>query len=152
MAKQKHSAFDLPELADIVSSMVSNWADRLEKQFGNFEEPMIQAFQAGGEPMIYETMKFVSHGGEHYRSGDTLSSFNPGTLTELQDGFYVFKFGFDMSKGGFPALILEYGDTGSPKRKPNTAYFFMHWAKKNHVDEVEGKVFAELDRMIRSVK
>ena len=148
--KKRTSAFDLPELANIVSSMVSNWADRLEKQFGNFEEPMIQGFQAGGEPMIRETREFVSQG-NHYRSGDTLSSFNPGSLTEQHEGFYVFKFGFDMSDGGFPALILEYGDTGSPKRMPNTAYFFMHWAKKNHVDEVENRVFAELERMIKKV-
>ena len=152
MTKKKMSAFDLPELADIVSSAVGGWADRLEKQFGNFEEPMIQAFQVAGEPMIYETMKFVSQGGEHYRSGDTLSSFNTGTLTEQDDGFYVFKFGFDMSKGGFPALILEYGDTGSPMRMPNKSHFFMHWATKKHSDALFTKMYDELERMVKKVE
>lgn len=145
MAKHNYSAFDLPELGDTISAVMGKYYNQLIQVFGEIETPLMAAYQEAAEPMAYEVMDFVSMG-NHYRSGDTLASFNPGTMF-VEDDWYVFKFGFDMSKGGFPALILEYGDSGSPKRMPNKPYFFLYWGVKNH----GGKFGYEIDKKVIDV-
>ena len=152
MAKKKRRAMNMPELARIVTDAVSQHYDRLEQAFDNVEEPFMRAFKVGAEPMVSELKQFVSKG-KHYRSGDTLESFNPGVMEfDAKKGIYNYKFGFDMNTGGFPALILEYGDVGSPMRMPNEAYYFIYWASRNHVDGVSKGIQAELDRILKKIE
>ena len=152
MAKtKKRKAMNMPEVARIITDTISQHYHEMEKAFDNVEEPIIKAFTVGAEPMITDLKAFVSEG-RHYRSSNTLDSFNPGEMTfDSEEGIYYFKFGFDMNVGGFPALILEYGDSGSPKRMPNTAYFFIYWASRNHADGVYKGVEAELTKMLKKI-
>ena len=137
MAKKHQSAFDMPELVGVISSVYSDihkYASRIESVFGegSYFRVMSKAFEKITDPMYEDMRDFVSKG-KHYRSGNTLTSLSRGQMVVDDEGNRVtFKLGFDMNKGGFPALILEYGDKGSPMRMPNTAYFFVHWSVKNH--------------------
>ena len=153
MAKKtkKRTAMQMKEVAQIITDVISKHYDEMERAFDNIEEPFIEAFTAGAEPMIAELRAFVSNG-SHYQTGETLDAFNPGMMFfDEKKGIYYFKFGFDLSAGGFPALILEYGDNGSPMRMPNKAYFFIHWATKNHADAVHRGVESELSDILKKI-
>lgn len=137
MAKKKRKAMNMSELTEIVTSVYSSigqYASHMERIFGegSYVKVMGQAFSKITDPMYEDMRRFVSPG-QHNRSDKTLKSLNRGELT-LSDGGdrLYFKLGFDMNKGGFPALILEYGDSGSPMRMPNKAYFFVYYAVRNH--------------------
>lgn len=150
MAKKKRTAMQMREVAEIITDAIAKHYDAIEQAFDDVEEPFIQAFQVGSQPMIAELRAFVSKG-QHHKTGNTLDAFNPGMMFKDGKGLFYFKFGFDLSKGGFPALILEYGDNGSPTRMPNKAYFFMHWANKRHSDDVRKGVEAELNDILKRI-
>lgn len=147
----KRSAFkecnNMGEMTEIISSWLAMKIDAIERTFGEIEEPIRRGYITSSKPMVADIKSFMS---KHHKTGATMRSFNSGTLTQ-KGTYYQFKFGFDMKKGGFPALILEYGDSGSPMRMPNKAYFFLHWAKKNHVDEIEDNMDAEFRLMIEEM-
>lgn len=148
MAKNKR-VMDMKELASVITDVMGQRYRQMEKAFGNIEQPMMRAFRVGTEPMVNDIRAFMA---QHKRSGDTIASFNPGVvLFDPTADMYYFKFGFDFNKGGFPALILEYGDSGSPMRQPNKAYYFMHWSKKNHVDGVFDAMQKELSKLLDEV-
>lgn len=140
----KRSLSNLKELGQTVTDIMGMRYRQLEKAFGNVEEPMMRAYRVGAQPMIDDIRVFMA---KHHRTGTTMRSFNPGTL-EFDGNMYYFKFGFDMRTGGFPALILEYGDNGSPMRMPNTAYFFIHFAYKNNEREVFQLMQEEIKRAL----
>lgn len=148
MMARKRSLSNLKELGQTVVDIMGMRYEAMENAFGNIEEPMMRAYKVGAQPMIDDIRMFMD---KHRRSGRTMASFNPGTL-EFDGDMYYFKFGFDMRKGGFPALILEYGDGGSPMRRPNTAYFFIHFAYKNHDKEVFQLMQEEIKRMLAGAK
>lgn len=146
---KKRSAFkeanNLGEVTEIITSYLAMYIKQIEEMFGDIEEPIRRAYASATQPMAEDMQNFMS---KHHRSGRTISSFNPGSMVVENNGtLYRFKLGFDMKKGGFPALILEYGDSGSPMRMPNKAYFFMHWTKKNH----EAKLEANMDKAFRDM-
>lgn len=149
MAKKKR-VMNLPELGQVVSEAVSRHYKQLEQGFIHIEQPMMRAFRVASEPMANDIKAFMA---QHHRSGDTIGSFNPGeVMFDPQADVYYFKLGFDISKGGFPALILEYGDSGSPMRMPNKGYFFMHFASRNNVDNVNKLIERELTKILKDVK
>ena len=146
MAKKKR-AMNLKELGTVVTDVMGQRYRQMEKAFGNVEQPMMRAFRVGSEPIARDIVAFML---QHHRSGDTLGSFNPGVvLFDPKADMYYLKLGFDVQKGGFPALILEYGDKGSPMRMPNQAFYFMHWANKNNIEGVFGAIQKELDKMLK---
>lgn len=150
MGTKKRRVMNMPELAETVIDIVGMRYEAMEKAFGSIDEPMMRAFKVGSEPMVSEVRSFMS---KHRRSGRTIASFNPGTvLFDSKSDMFYFKFGFDLKKGGFPALILEYGDSGSPMRMPNKAYFFLYWSSKNHVQEVYDRIQGELTRMLAEME
>lgn len=134
MAK-KTKVNGLPELTETITHYLANvdrFAQNVDKKLGSgaYEKIMERGLSAMARPMVKEMESFVSKG-QHYKTGATLDSLNHGTLF-VEDGFIKYKFGFDMNKGGFPALILEYGDHGSPMRMPNEPHFFIYHAVKNN--------------------
>ena len=153
MAKstKKRTALQMKEVAEIITDTLSKHYAEIEEAFDDVEEPFLNAFKVGARPMVAELRDFVSKG-KHYKSGNTLDSFEPGMMfKDDKNGLFYFKFGFDLSRGGFPALILEYGDTGSPMRMPNEPHFFMHWTSKKHSDAVQKGVDEELKKMLKDI-
>ena len=145
--KSKKRAMNFKELGNIITDVMSERYRQMEKVFGNVEEPMMKAIRVGSEPIANEIREFMA---QHHRSGDTIGSFTPGVvLYDAKAEIYYFKLGFDVKKGGWPALILEYGDKGSPMRMPNQSYFFMHWANKNNIEGVYGAIQDELDKLLK---
>ena len=148
--KKKYLAMDLKEVATVVTDVIGYRYREMERAFGNIQEPMMRAFKVGTEPMATDMVSFML---QHHRSGDTLSSFTTGTvLYNPTTDAYEFKLGFDFEKGGFPALILERGDNGSPMRMPNKSYWFIHWANKNNIEGVFDAMQTELSKMLKEVE
>lgn len=146
MAKKKFSSFNLDVVGSEVVSLVSMKYKQLEKFFDNIEEPLDKAFKLATKGLSEDMKNFVSPS-NHYRSGDTLKSFDDGKLTfDASNDWFSMRLGFDTKKGGWPALILEYGDSGSPMRMPNKAHFFIYKAQKTH--DVAHGMSAEIDNIM----
>ena len=153
MATKKRSVNNLSELGQAVTGVYSTLLRNFELTFGNnnAKEVMFEVYKAGAKPMIGDIKAFMA---QHNLTGKTLESFNDGVLVDVAgDGSYMkFKFGFDVKKGGLPALFLEYGDNGSPMRMPNKAYYFMYYAVKNNIDQFRDLADAEIERLLKEVK
>lgn len=139
MAKKTFKAGGLQELGTTISNLIGADYKKLDKMLGEgskftAEDIMMRRFRIVAEPIIDDIERFMS---EHEQTGETWSSFNRGVLVgNIRSGWIELYMGFDKTKGGLPAVILERGDTGSPMRMPNKAYYFMYYAERNNpVDE-----------------
>ena len=78
----------------------------------------------------------------HILTGDTLKSLSIRKVRKHKDGNIVVKVGFDVKKGGFPAIFLN---VGTPYNDPT---FFIQTAKERHIDEVRKILENKLEEAI----
>lgn len=95
---------------------------------GNLEDALSRSLVASSKPIEKDLLNFMSR---HRLTGQTVRAFNNVHDVDRNRGFISYKLGFDIKKGGLPALFL---DVGTPKIKPS---FFVYYAFKNNADSVK---------------
>lgn len=95
---------------------------------GDLEDSISKSLVASSKPIEKDLTDFMS---KHRHTGDTLRSFDNVHSIDRNRGFVSYKLGFDIKKGGLPALFF---DIGAPTIKPT---FFVYYAFKNNVDRVK---------------
>lgn len=95
---------------------------------GDLEDSLSQSLKASAKPISNDLTSFMR---KHHRTGDTLRSFEDVHDVDKMRGIIHYKLGFDIKKGGLPALFL---DLGTPTMKPT---FFVYYAFKNNEDRVK---------------
>lgn len=113
--------------------------NKLANLGGNVEEVVAKALQAGAQIPYNEMKEFAS---QHVDTGDMLRSLEI-TEPEIKNGKVKIKVGFNIKKGGLPALFLNYGTpthsgrNGHGKITGITPSFFIDKAFENNVDKIK---------------
>lgn len=95
---------------------------------GSLEDSLAKSLKASAKPIEKDLTGFMS---KHILTGDTMRSFQNVHDVDRNRGFISYKLGFDIKKGGLPALFF---DLGTPKMKPT---FFVYYAFRNNTDRVK---------------
>lgn len=114
---------------------------KLEAAGANVEQCVIDALQKSVEKPKAEMLDYIR---QHRQSGATEESFT----TEIKkEGDKVFlKVGFDIKKGGLPAVFLNYG---TPRIQPS---FFIDKAIDDHIDEIKQAQLEALNDAFKGLK
>jgi len=86
--------------------------ERIQKSGGNINQAAEKALIEGAKPFRDDLKKGIQ---KHYRTGLTESTLRD-LKVEWDGNIASLKTGFDISKGGLPALFIEYG---TPTQKAN---------------------------------
>lgn len=103
--------------------------DKIADAGGNLEDVLSKTIQDSAKPISKDLTTFMEP--EHHYSGDTIGSFEDIHSVDRMKGIIHYKLGFDIKKGGLPALFF---DVGAPTITPT---FFVYYAFKNNVDRVK---------------
>lgn len=109
--------------------------DKIEEAEKSVDDAIEKAIKKSAEPIIKDMKEFMeahSPGGANaspWATGDTLKSWDE-KLTK-KDGVITYEFGFNIKKGGLPAIFLNYGGFYT---KP---YLFIEKALDSHIDDVK---------------
>jgi HK97 gp10 family phage protein len=87
--------------------------ERIKKAGGSIEQAAEKALKESAKPFYDDLQAGIK---EHYDTGDTELSLRT-TNVKWEGNVATLKVGFDMNKGGLPALFIEYG-TPRQKAKP----------------------------------
>lgn len=104
----------------------SEFLQKLEKAGGNVEKAIVNALKKSAEKPKQQMLEYMH---QHKLSGATMKSFTEEIKSE-GDKIYM-KVGFDIKKGGLPAVFLNYG---TPRIAPS---FFIDNAIENNLDEIK---------------
>lgn len=118
-----------------------NFLKKVEEWGGNVPDALVRVLQRTAEKPAEEMQNYMSG---HIRTGDTYRSFT-NRIERVDANFINYYLGYDMKKGGLPALFL---DVGTPKIKPS---FFIYYAKKNHEYELMQVMWDEMDKIGREL-
>lgn len=99
---------------------------KLEKAGANVEKAIVNALKKSAEKPKQQMLEYMH---QHKLSGATMKSFTEEIKSE-GDKIYM-KVGFDIKKGGLPAVFLNYG---TPRIAPS---FFIDNAIENNLDEIK---------------
>lgn len=94
----------------------------------NLEDAMYDALVKSSVPIKDDLLEFIRR---HRLTGVTEKSFEDLHELNRAGGYMLFKIGYNIKKGGLPALFL---DVGTPKIKPS---FFVYHAFENNVSKVK---------------
>lgn len=100
---------------------------KIDKVSGSVNKPLETAIKEGSKIAERDMLAFIR---KHRLTGGTESSFEEGKVVWSGDTKVNFSMGFNIKKGGLPALFL---DVGTPKIKPS---FFVYYAINNHYQEI----------------
>lgn len=115
---------------------------KIEELAGSIKEPMERALLAGAELPKRDMLDFMA---KHKRTGRTEQSFIMGDIEWVNDNYLRFKLGFDIKKGGLPALFL---DIGTPKIKPS---FFIYHAFEGNESEIYRMQREALENVVKQI-
>lgn len=104
----------------------SELLNKIEKAGGKVDEAVKKCVDSSLELVGYDMKLFVM---SHHFTGDTQNSFEK-IETKIKDGKVSGLVGFNIKKGGLPAIFL---DVGTPKQKP---YFFRYYAVENNREQI----------------
>lgn len=79
-------------------------------------------------------------------TGDTYRSFEQQPA-EMNGKFVQASVGYDVDKGGLPAIFLDVGISGTPKRPPVKGHFWRYYAVENtrkQVGEAQRQALKEI--------
>lgn len=107
----------------------------------NVEDIVFNALLESAEKPKEEMLNFIKN---HKRTGITEGSFKE-TLKK-EDGKIYLEIGFDIKRGGLPALFLNYG---TPRQEP---YFFIDKAIENNLDEIKKTQEEAMQRALAKAK
>lgn len=126
---------------------VSNLLKKIEKAQGRVDEAVIKATDASLAVVGKEAqrlMRPLSPGqagtGDTYRSFEQRPAKANGKIVQASVGYNV-------DEGGLPAIFLDVGWTGTPKREPKRGHFWRYYAVENtrsQVNEAQKKALNEI--------
>ena len=126
---------------------VSNLLKKIEKAQGRVDEAVIKATDASLAVIGKEAQKLMrplSPGkagtGDTYRSFEQRPAKMNGKIVQASVGYNV-------DEGGLPAIFLDVGWTGTPKREPKRGHFWRYYAVENtrsQVNEAQKKALNEI--------
>lgn len=114
---------------------------KLEAAGANVEQCVIDALHKSVEKPKAEMLEYIR---QHKHSGATEESFSEEIKKE-GDKVFV-KVGFDIKKGGLPAVFLNYG---TPRIAPS---FFVDNAIDNNIDEIKRAQIDALNKAFKGLK
>ena len=91
----------------------SSLLERIQKANGDIDQAAIKALEEGAKPFVADLKTAIK---KHRLTGETEKSLNDSTQVIREGNRLTLKLGFNLSKGGLPALFLEYG---TPRMKPD---------------------------------
>lgn len=84
-------------------------------------------------------------------TGDTYRSFEQRPA-EMNGKFVQASVGYDVDKGGLPAIFLDVGWTGTPKREPKKGHFWRYYAVENTRKQVGDAQRQALKEILRDLQ
>lgn len=93
---------------------VSDLLERIQKVGGNIDAAAEKALVESAKPFVEDLKSGIK---KHRRTGLTEASLNDPTQLQREGNQLTLNVGFDLGKGGLPALFLEYG---TPRMKPES--------------------------------
>lgn len=100
---------------------------KIQQAEGSAVPAIMDALKEGAKPIQADLLAFMA---KHHRTGDTARSMTEAVHTSNAGMTLYYEMGFDIKKGGLPALFL---DLGTPRIRPS---FFVYYAFKNNTDNV----------------
>lgn len=110
---------------------VSDLLKKIEKAQGRVDEAVKKATDASLKVIGNEAqrlMRPLSPGKSG--TGDTYRSFEQQPA-EMNGKFVQASVGYNVGEGGLPAIFLDVGWTGTPKRDPKRGHFWRYYAVEN---------------------
>lgn len=126
---------------------VSNLLKKIEKAQGRVDEAVIKATDASLAVVGKEAqrlMRPLSPGKSG--TGDTYRSFEQRPA-KMNGKFVQASIGYNVDEGGLPAIFLDVGISGTPKREPKRGHFWRYYAVENtrkQVGEAQKKALKEI--------
>ena len=113
---------------------------KLDRLGGNVDEVLASALLKSAEKPKEEMLAYIK---EHKRTGLTESTFTENIEHERDSGTIYLEVGFDIKKGGLPALFLNYG---TPTIEPS---FFINNAIDNNIEEIKRAQIETIEKAIK---
>jgi hypothetical protein len=126
---------------------VSDLLKKIEKAQGRVDVAVMKATDASLAVIGKEAQRLMRplSPGES-GTGDTYRSFEQHPAV-MNGKFVQASLGYNVDKGGLPAIFLDVGWTGSPKRAPKKGHFWRYYAVENtrsQVNEAQKKALNEI--------
>lgn len=93
---------------------VSDLLERIQKVGGNIDAAAEKTLVESAKPFVEDLKSGIK---KHRRTGLTEASLNDPIQLQREGNQLTLNVGFDLGKGGLPALFLEYG---TPHMKPES--------------------------------
>lgn len=100
---------------------------KIHEAEGSIMPAVMDALQEGARPIQADLLRFMA---KHHLTGTTEGSMTEALHKWNAGMMLYYEMGFDIKKGGLPALFL---DIGTPKIAPS---FFVYYAFKENSDNV----------------
>lgn len=128
-------------------SGVSDLLKKIEKAQGRVDEAVMKSTDASLEVIGKEVQRLMSRLSPGASgTGDTYRSFEQRSA-KMNGNFVQAEVGYNVDKGGLPAIFLDVGWTGTPKREPKKGHFWRYYAVENtrsQVNEAQKKALKEI--------
>lgn len=111
--------------------------ERIKRAGGNIEQAAEKALKESAEPFYDDLQAGIK---EYHDTGDTELSLRT-TNVKWEGNVATLKVGFDMKKGGLPALFIEYG---TPKQKPRPFIRPAITRNKPKARKIQQKVLSDI--------
>ena len=107
---------------------VSDLLKKIEKAQGRVDEAVMKSTDASLAVIGKEAQNLMSRlSPGKSGTGDTYRSFEQRPA-EMNGKFVQASVGYNVDNGGLPAIFLDVGWTGTPKRKPKKGHFWRYYA------------------------
>lgn len=120
---------------------------KIEKAHGRIDEAAIKATDESLKVIGNESQRLMARlsPGEA-GTGDTYRSYEQQPA-KMNGKFVQASLGYNIDEGGLPAIFLDVGWKGTPKREPKRGHFWRYYAVANtrkQVKEVQQKALNEI--------
>ena len=126
---------------------VSELLKKIEKAGGRVDEAVKKATDESLAVIGNEAQRLMSRlSPGKAGTGETYRSFEQQPAT-MNGKFVQASVGYNVDKGGLPAIFLDVGWTGTPKREPKKGHFWRYYAVENtrkQVNEAQKKALNEI--------
>lgn len=115
---------------------VAGLLKKIEKARGSVDEAVKKSTDASLTVIGVEAQRLMSRlSPGKAGTGDTYRSFEQRPAT-MNGKFVQASVGYNVDKGGLPAIFLDVGWTGTPKREPKRGNFWRYYAVENTRERV----------------
>ena len=131
---------------------VSDHLKKIEKAQGRVDEAVMKSTDASLAVIGKEAQNLMSRlSPGKSGTGDTYRSFEQRPA-EMNGKFVQASVGYNVDNGGLPAIFLDVGWTGTPKRKPKKGHFWRYYAVENTRSQVAEAQKKALNEILEGLK